>query len=146
MRPAISPIRYVVDRVAVSESGCWMWRGTVRSGYGVAKIGGRRWSAHRLAFILLRGEIADGLELDHLCRTQLCVNPWHLEPVPHVVNLYRGTGWSGRNSRKTHCPNGHPYDRVEIIRGRPGRRCSACRRVYQKLRNQAYRQRKAAAA
>jgi DNA gyrase/topoisomerase IV subunit A len=30
------------------------------------------------------------MDIDHLCKQKDCVNPDHLEPVPHVENLRRG--------------------------------------------------------
>lgn len=65
---------------------CWTWSAGVQSqGYGVYDGG----LAHRFAYVLLRGCINPGLELDHLCRNRACVNPDHLEPVTHQVNCIR---------------------------------------------------------
>ena len=36
------------------------------------------------------GPIAEGLEIDHLCRVRHCVNPDHLEAVESKVNTRRG--------------------------------------------------------
>lgn len=41
---------------------------------------------------LLVGPIPPGLQIDHLCRNKICVNPAHLEPVTHRENLMRGKG------------------------------------------------------
>lgn len=67
--------------------GCWLWTGAVvGDGYG-------RFShdlyAHRYAYELLVGPIPDGLHIDHLCRTPLCVNPAHMEPVTAAENNRR---------------------------------------------------------
>lgn len=76
-------------------SDCWLWTGAVSpAGYGTfttdgGRAGSRRVRAHRYAFTTIVGPIADGLELDHLCRVRHCVNPAHLEPVTHAVNLHR---------------------------------------------------------
>lgn len=47
-------------------------------------------AAHRFCYQELVGPVAEGLELDHLCENKLCVNPSHLEPVTHQVNILRG--------------------------------------------------------
>lgn len=56
----------------------------------VISYNGQRMGAYRAAWLELRGEIPEGLELDHLCRQGACWNPWHVEPVPHGVNIMRG--------------------------------------------------------
>jgi hypothetical protein len=67
---------------------CWMWTGNIHTnGYG--KFGGTHALTHRYAYQNLIGEIPDDLTIDHLCRVKLCVNPWHMEPVPAGVNSRR---------------------------------------------------------
>ena len=113
------------------SGGCWLWtagRSSRSRGYGDCWFARRMLRAHRVAFELVTGPIPDGLELDHLCRVRLCVNPDHLEAVTHAENVRRGDG--GRNqSDKTHCPNGHEYSAENTYR-RPGqpswRYCRAC--------------------
>lgn len=102
------------DREKVNE--CWVWRGTTSGGrhglrYGVVNKHRKTKLAHRLSYETFVGEIPKGLEIDHLCRNTLCVNPKHLEAVTHKENILRGNGFSGVNARKTHCPRGHKYDR-----------------------------------
>lgn len=111
-------------------SGCWLWTGRTNNyGYGLAQYGGRsarRRGAHVVVWELLEGLVPDGLELDHLCRNRMCVSPWHLEPVTHIVNIRRGRGgqqWVA----KTHCPHGHPYDEANTIHYRGHRFCRACK-------------------
>lgn len=107
------------------ETGCWEWRGYRRpDGYGVVGVGRKVRLAHRVTYEAMRAEIPVGLELDHLCRVRACVNPWHLEPVTHAVNVSRGG-----NALKTRCPQGHPYDEENTyVSRRGGRNCRACKR------------------
>ncbi len=108
--------------------GCWIWRGSsyAKTGYGQAydANGGRL--AHRMAYELVVGKIPDGLTLDHLCRTRLCVNPSHLEPVTRGENTMRGDTVTAKNKLKTACPKGHPYDKENTLSRTNGRRCRAC--------------------
>jgi hypothetical protein len=83
--------------------------------------------AHRLVYEELVGPIPEGMELDHLCRNTSCVNPAHLEPVPHRVNVLRGVGPTAENAVKTECVNGHPLTgRNLCIRKEGGRKCRTC--------------------
>lgn len=106
--------------------GCWLWRGApTKAGYGRMSVGGRdgrETGAHRVAYELLRGPIPTGLVLDHLCRTQLCVNPDHLEPVSQGENIRRGSSPESTYARRTACPKGHPF--ATWYDGR--RRCLTC--------------------
>jgi DNA-binding transcriptional regulator YiaG len=66
---------------------CWLWRGWVNDrGYGRASSH----PAHVIYYKRHVGPIPEGLQLDHLCRVRLCVNPAHLEPVTHAENIRRG--------------------------------------------------------
>jgi hypothetical protein len=111
------------------QPGCWEWRGPKAStGYGQIGSRNRKRYAHRLAWEMLVGPIPDGTEIDHLCRNQMCVNPMHLEPVPHRENVRRGMSPSGMNARKATCLRGHPYDEANTYY-RPdgkGRFCRVC--------------------
>lgn len=85
---------------------CWLWIGSRNAaGYGQIHLDGMPRKAHRIAWVLLRGEIPDGLIIDHLCRVRACVNPWHMELVTQTENKRRGM--QGRRPPRTHCPSGH---------------------------------------
>lgn len=119
------------SKVRVDESGCWIWIGTRHGGgYGLISIDGVNRRAHRIAYQTLRGPIPDNLVCDHLCRVTACVNPSHIEIVTHRENKVRGIGFAAQNAKKTHCPNGHPYDRVIPPRANTDRaewrRCRIC--------------------
>lgn len=61
------------------QTGCWMWCGDfTRGGYGSFFFLGKSERAHRAAYMIYRGEIADGLVVCHSCDTPACVNPEHL--------------------------------------------------------------------
>jgi hypothetical protein len=92
------PIRFVnghnrrrgaVD-YAVDDNGCWIWQRAIGTdGYGRVRRGGKLWRAHRWYYERHVGPIGDGLVLDHLCSTPLCINPAHMEPVTQAINLER---------------------------------------------------------
>jgi hypothetical protein len=112
---------------------CWQWDGGIgSSGYGTFHVDTKHTTmAHRMAYILSRGPIPDGLNIDHLCKNILCVNPWHLEPVTQKENLRRGL-----NGDKTHCLRGHPFDTANTYVSKKGHRtCRACLRIRALSRN-----------
>lgn len=113
----------------ITESGCWIWMGAVRTTsygmeYGRFNFEGKNRYAHRVSYQCLVGPAPEGLHLDHLCRVTCCVNPDHLEPVTNAENVLRG--WKARG-RKTHCVNGHFLDGVNIWRS--GTQCIQCARI-----------------
>ncbi|MBI2934658.1 MAG: HNH endonuclease [Chloroflexi bacterium] len=65
--------------------------------------------AHAFSYRLHIGPVPDGLCIDHLCRTHLCVNPAHLEAVRPRTNTLRGESPSAIRHRASHCMRGHPY-------------------------------------
>lgn len=118
----------VAETYEISASGCWLWTGKIDGkGYGRLTIAGRDWMAHRYVFEVLHARpVPAGHELDHLCRVTRCVNPDHMEPVSHAVNVWRGIGPTALNARKTHCPRGHEYDYRWERGDRRQRSCRAC--------------------
>ncbi len=116
----------------VDTSGdCWEWTAgtTVRGGYGWFNTGSAPMVAYRVAWLFLRGDIPSGLELDHLCRNVLCVNPNHLEPVTHAENVRRGASPRIQASRRGTCQRGHLRSESVLRRGtNQVVYCKPCRR------------------
>lgn len=121
----------------VDQSGCWIWQGRLdRDGYGCrggamrSEFGTDR--AHRAFYMMLVGEIPEGLVIDHLCRVPACVNPDHLEPVTPEENTQRGENFLAANRRVESCPQGHEYSGENLIvkvkrSGQKSRTCKVCR-------------------
>lgn len=130
----------LLGKVVVAPNGCWVWHGFVTAqGYGACGFQGKRNTlAHRAVYTLLKGSIPVGLTLDHLCHTldltctggvtcphRRCVNPLHVEPVTYEENASRSV-----YTRKTHCPQGHPYAGENLGRNKVGGRfCRTCGRA-----------------
>lgn len=113
-------------RPPVVSGLCWLWSGQIDAkGYGrVSKRAYRPVLAHRAVYLALVGPVPEGLELDHLCRVESCVNPAHLEPVTHQVNCARGAN----SGVETHCKKGHLKTGALDPRGY-GRNCLVCTRA-----------------
>lgn len=143
-RPSISTRFW---RQVDKSSDCWIWKGEDSyNGYGrfaVKHFHNRkenfnrkvRVPAHRFSFLEAGGTIPEGMQIDHLCRNRLCVNPAHLEAVTPKENINRGTVAEALKKRKaaiTHCPKGHAYDEenTRMRSDKFGRECRACNKQH----------------
>lgn len=111
-----SPTKAEIDRFNskwIKQRDCHIWiGGKDKDGYG--QIGFRRLTrkAHRVALFLAGRTIPDNHVVNHTCRNRACVNPQHLETIPREQNWKKDSNSVGYiNSKKEHCPKGHPYDR-----------------------------------
>lgn len=105
-------------------SGCWIWTGYWNpDGYGHVRYEQKTNLAHRAVFRLLRGAIPEGFDLDHLCAVPACVNPEHLEVVPHRENLARSLSSSAHALRTGFCKRGHA---AWVNHTNGGRYCRVC--------------------
>jgi HNH endonuclease len=89
MAKPIGPLepRFWSKVAQTSENDCWFWKASIdANGYGQfglapGQFGVRTWTmakAHRVAWLLTKGEIPPGMYLCHTCDMPRCVNPTHL--------------------------------------------------------------------
>ena len=85
---------------SADENDCWIWTGCIfkATGYGSCCISKRQMGAHRMAWILARGPIPDGLEVLHDCDVRRCCNPAHLFLGTQKDNIEDAMG-KGRNPK-----------------------------------------------
>jgi HNH endonuclease len=57
---------------------CWEWEGAWPIGYGLFRIRGVDYLAHRVAYYLCFGNVATGNLVMHSCDNPPCCNPMHL--------------------------------------------------------------------
>lgn len=74
-----------------NDQECWPWLGAKQPTrglvYGVYGWEGKAQRTHRIAYMLAKGSIPDGLVVRHLCHNPLCCNPRHLETGTQAQNV-----------------------------------------------------------
>ncbi len=77
-----------------APDGHWLWTGATNreNGYPLFRVGDKLKRAHILAYEDVNGPVPANMDLDHLCRNRMCVNPAHLQAVTLKVNNERGKG------------------------------------------------------
>jgi hypothetical protein len=81
----------------IPDAGCWIWSGKMNpNGYGAMKISGKQYGSHRLAWMLVHGDIPAGMLVCHRCDVRLCCNPSHLFLGTGMDNM-RDAVKKGRN-------------------------------------------------
>lgn len=80
-----------------NANGCWVWdaKSEDKDGYGQFRSKKVLYRAHRFAWLLYRGDIEAGMDVDHICPgepNRRCVNPEHLEVISHAENMRRQRG------------------------------------------------------
>lgn len=96
----------------IEKGGCHLWQGYLdRDGYGTFFFRKMNRRAHRVSYYYTMGDIPKGMVIDHICGNRSCVKPDHLRLLTPRENALDGRGIGAINAKKTHCKNGHPFDR-----------------------------------
>lgn len=123
-------INKFLDNVEKTNT-CWLWiANRTSAGYGNFYYRGNQWLAHRFSYENSFGCIPDGLQLHHICRNKLCVNPEHLIAMTQRENLLQDSNTIAFiNSSKTLCKNGHELTANNLTLSglrQKERRCKIC--------------------
>lgn len=89
--------------VTANPNRCWAWLAT--GAYGMFRIGQKMYLAHRIAYLLVKGEDPSEMELLHSCDNPKCCNPEHLSPGTHWDNMQdmaeKGRAYNGKIKRES---------------------------------------------
>lgn len=149
-RPRQSPIERLMQRRFEVDLGyvtpCWYADYAINKKIGYAVIGGtddKTLYAHIVSYVHFKGEIPEGLQLDHLCHSaaiatcpggatcphRRCWNPDHLEPATQRENIARGMSPGARSVRTGLCGRGHLLTDVYVRKSTGYPTCATCQKA-----------------
>jgi hypothetical protein len=75
----IKMVTFFQSKLIKGPNECWLWQGTTdQDGYGILCFKYEIIKAHRFAYHIYKGHIADGTLVLHTCDVPGCCNPAHL--------------------------------------------------------------------
>jgi hypothetical protein len=116
----------------VTESGCWLWEGSLNGGnYPSISVNGKNASVTRIMLEHKLGRpIKVAHQANHHCDVPLCINPAHLYEGSQADNE-RDKVDRGRHPGASQllCKHGHPLVGENLYRHGNTRHCRVCNRT-----------------
>lgn len=112
--------------VRIAGNGCWEWQGSLVHGYGQVRTDStfRYKRAHRVAYELWVGKLADGMCACHRCDNPKCINPDHLFSATSQENTKDKVIKGRQNRGESHGMTKIPAAALSEIMGTAGQRGS----------------------
>lgn len=116
--PKINLIKNVEFWSKVKKTdGCWIWLGHIMNkGYGELYINKIAYLAHRISYIINKGDPGD-FHVLHECDNRICIKPDHLFLGSNIDNVIDKCN-KGRQSRGIHGAGMFTEDEIRVIRRR----------------------------
>jgi hypothetical protein len=90
-KPKLADIKRFLSKVKEHGNGCWAYSGhRNKEGYGQFKFANTMQYAHRFSYQAFVKLLQKGETVNHICRNEYCVNPYHLEPMTNGENIADG--------------------------------------------------------